>query len=994
MRAPRALFSISSLLTIALATSACAQPNVDTPPVMPATDDGPATERGLADILLASNLPGTLDQAQAGDNMAVTVHRLSNGMTVYISTDRQKPRVSAWIAVRTGSRNDPANSTGLAHYLEHMLFKGTDELGTMNYEAETPSLERTAKLYDELREAETPEARAKIFAEIDKQTQESAKHAVPNEISRLYGAMGIEGLNAFTSFDQTVYVADVPVNRFEAWTQVEIERFADPAFRLFYPELEAVYEEKNRSIDSPFRNVWQAMLSGMWTQHPYGTQTTIGEVEHLKVPAYGDMVEYFHKWYVPNNMAIVLAGDIDAETALPLLEKSLGQLPAKDLGTPSLGKLSGPKGRVFAEVIAEGEQGVSIAWPTVAAAHADRPALEVMDMLVDNARTGLLNIELELSQKVPDAGSSHNTMHEAGYWSMRATAKEGQSLEEVEQLLLGVVTKLKAGEFEQADIDAIILNGDLAEKTRLEFAQARVSKMADAYVNRMEWTEVLARDEAKRKVTKEEILRVAAKYIGEDMVVVYRKRGKPDLPKIEKPTITPVDIDNSRRSPFADHILAMKSTPLEPDWLVEGEHYKVSELPAGRLIAAHNDANDLFQLIYSFDRGSRQSRTLCLALDLLERSGTADQDAESLQKALYSLGSTISFRCGADSSSINVAGLDAKMEETLVLLDTWISKAKFEQDTLDKMVENKISERSDQIEDPRYLGRALTAYAQLGKDSRYLAEPSNRDLKRAKARSLAKLVAKAPNFQHRTMYYGPRSAEDAAKAVALGEKHKRVAEPKARRYRKQKGMQIYFLPRDVAKSSVSMVMPLGVLGDEDRARARLLQEYFGGGMASIIFQEIREARGLAYFARGGVRTGSRPTDDWAFSGMMDTQSNKTIDALSFFLELVRERPLDSSRTDEAKVSLEEEYRSSRVEPRFIVYMVDRWFDRGDDKDPRPAEREGAVATDNTRLQDFANMVTEAPVIISILGNESEIDMKALGGIAKVREVKPAQLFSW
>jgi predicted Zn-dependent peptidase len=191
-----------------------------------------------------------------------------------------------------------------------------------------------------------------------------------------------------------------------------------------------------------------------------------------------------------------------------------------------------------------------------------------------------------------------------------------------------------------------------------------------------------------------------------------------------------------------------------------------------------------------------------------------------------------------------------------------------------------------------------------------------------------------------------------------------------------------------------MAMPLGVLGDEDRPRARLLQEYFGGGMASIIFQEIREARGLAYFARGGVSYGSRLNDDWAFTGMMDTQGNKTIDALSFFLELVRDRPLDPSRTDEAKVTLEEDYRSSRVEPRFIVYWVKSWFERGDEKDPRPAEREGAAATDNSRLQDFANKVKDAPVIISILGNESEIDMTALEGVAKVSRVKPDQLFSW
>ena len=991
-RVPRPV--LSSALTVALCLAACVK--TDTPP--PAQPEAPPpaapAESPLEAILSASNLPGTVDSPLEGDGMGVTVHRLSNGMTVYISTDRQKPRISAWVAVRTGSRNDPANSTGLAHYLEHMLFKGTDELGTLDHEKEAAHIDEIAKLYDELRAAEGEEARKAIFAKIDAATQASAEFAVPNELSRLYGAMGVEGLNAFTSFDQTVYVADIPANRFTAWAKVEAERFADPVFRLFYPELEAVYEEKNRSLDSPFRSVYEAMLGGLFPAHPYGTQTTIGEVEHLKVPAYGDMVAYFDRWYAPNNMAIVLAGDIDAETALPVLEASLGQLEAKALEAPAPGKFDKPEGRKEVVVTAEGEQSVYIAWPTVAASHKDAAALEVMDWLMDNASTGLLNTELELTQRVPDAGSSHNTLHEAGWFEMHATARDGQSLDEVERLLMGVLDELHSGAFEQSDVDAVVLQTLVREKQSLEFAQARVAKMQDAFINRMEWSEVLAHDKAVREVTREDVVEVAQKYLGNDRVVVLRKRGKPELPKIDKPVITPVDIDNTRRSPFADAVMQMPTEQLEPDWLVDGKHYVKDTLEAGDLITAKNEANDLFTVVYSYERGSRDAALLCTAFDLLDKSGAGELDAEAWQKKLFGLGSSISFGCGADESSITVTGIDEHMGETLRLMNEWFESPVLEQDQLDAMVDNMISERRDHFDDPRWLGFALREYAMYGKESELLAEPSNRALQGAKVSTLKKLVQGVPNYAHRTMYFGPRAHADVKDGLELGTKHKKVPEPRGQRYRKQRGTKIYFLGRDVAKSSVGIGIPLGARDDAERPHARLLAEYFGGGMASIIFQEIREARGLAYFARGWVGDGDYKGDDWAFAGSMDTQSDKTVEALKVFLELVVTKPLDAARVKEARESLEQEYRSSRVEPRFIVYWVSSWFDRGDAGDPRPALREAVTKVDDAALQGFADELDKAPVIISILGNEEKIDMKALGEVAKITKVDRDDLFSW
>lgn len=991
------IVSRSILLAVALASVAC-KPTATTPPP---TDGGatttppPAIDVAASDaaaILAASELPPTHDPLP-GDPMAVSVHRLKNGLTVYISTDRQKPRFSAWIAVRAGSRSDPAASTGLAHYLEHMLFKGTDELGTLDHAAEAPHVARIEQLYRDLRATTDAEKRRQIVAEIDAANQQVAAHAIPNEFDRVYSELGIADLNAFTSFDQTVYIADVPTNRLDAWATVESERFGDPVFRLFFTELEAVYEEKNLSLDNPWYRVYEAMTRSLFPRHPYGTQTTIGEIEHLKVPAYQDMVDYFKKWYRPNNMAIVLAGDIDAKTALPVLERTLGRLEPAPLASVEPGSLAKIDRRVQTEIVAEGEQEVLLAWQTVPITHADEPALTVMDWLMDNSASGLLNVELELSQKVPDASSGASFLREAGWFQVRAQLREGQTHEEVEKLLLGVVEKLRRGEFTQAEIDAIVLNQDISDKRQLEANYFRVRKMTDAFIHRRAWSDVVERDRKIRKVTREDVIRVANAHLGQAYAVVQRKAGKPEVAKIEKPKMTPVKIETDRRSEFGKKILGMPAPELQPEWLVEGTHYTKVPAAAGPLIAVKNARNDLFSVVYKFERGHRRERLLCYALDVVEQSGAADMSAEALKKKLFSLGTNVYFACDADDSSITVEGVDANMEQSLKLVDTWLREVKIDPTVLRGIADNTISERHDGMEDPDMLAYALSRYALYDRDSEFLLAPTNAQITAAKPEALARLAREFLDHQHKTLYFGPRPAAEAAKAVVLGKSHRKVTPRPPVKFRKVGKPALYFTHRDVAKSTVSLGIPSAALPREKRPAAKLWSEYLGGGMNTLLFQELREARGLVYYAFGTLATGERPNDAWALSGGLGTQSDKTVEALTTYLELLA-RPLDAVRLQSARATIDQEYRSSRVDPRYSAGLVHAWDERGEPSDPRPWTWQQIGALTQQQLQEFAAGYARGPAIIGLVGNRDNLDLGALKKIGELVEVAPDKLFSY
>jgi len=987
-RTPRTRPLVVSLLGLSLLAlaPACKPAAAPTPPAAP---KDPTVE-----ILAASDLPPTLDQPVPGDGMGVTIHRLKNGLTVYISTDRQKPRVSAWVAVRTGSRNDPPNSTGLAHYLEHMLFKGTDELGTLDFAAEKPHLEKVAQLYKDLRATEDPVKRAAIFAELDATNQMIAKHAVPNEMDRLYTTLGIDGINAFTSDDMTVYIGDVPTNRFEAWATLEAERFKDPSYRLFFTELESVYEEKNLSLDSPDGRASEALMKQLFPKHPYGTQTTIGSIEHLKSPAYQDMIDYFHRWYAPNNMAVLLAGDIDAAAALPMLEKTLGTWTPRALEQPTpavVGKISQ---RVASEVVGEGEQAVTIGWSTVPFTHPDEPVLQVMHWLLDNDAAGLLNVELELSQKVPDASAYGYSMLESGVFITRATAREGQSLEEVEALLHGVIAKLKAGDFTQQDIDAIVLANDISLKMQQESNDGRVSRLMQSYIYRQPWTKMVERDDRLRKVTREDVIRAARAYLTDGFGVVYRRAGKPTVAKIDKPKITAIEVDPSRKSKFGARIAAMEAAEMSPEWLVEGTHYTRQTLPAGPMVAVVNKRNDLFSLRYKFDRGYKRDPLLCHALDLLEQSGAGDQTAEAFKRELFALGSTVSFECGADDSTISVAGIDANMEKTLALLERWIRQPKLDADTLKKLGDNVLSTRKDGMEDPDNLWGVLGDYTSFDRESDHLHAPTNKQITGARVDALGKLLQGFLDHQHKTLYYGPRVAADAATAVALGKSHRKLSHRPPLVYRKTKTPTIYFVHREVAKSYVSVTLPHGPGERARKPTARLLNTYLNGGMNALLFQELREARGLVYFSYGAVNQGVYPDDPWALNGGMGTQADKTPDALKTFLELVRTRPLDPGRIAVARTTIDQEFRSSRIDPRWSLYWIDSWDNAGEPSDPRPWYWEQIQALPEEPLKAFASSFADTPVVIGIIGDRNRIDMAALEKIGKVVELTADKLFSY
>ncbi|MCX5795603.1 MAG: insulinase family protein [Elusimicrobia bacterium] len=939
-------------------------------------------------------VPEPLDIPLPADPMAVTIHRLPNGLTVYLSPYHQEPRVTAWIATRAGSRQDPADSTGMAHYLEHMLFKGSGALGTGDYAKEKPSLDRISALYEKLFKTTDPAERKAVYKEIDRYNVLVSTYAIPNELAQAYRRLGARGLNAFTSNESTVFVCNFPSNRAEAWARLESDRFAHPVFRLFQTEIETVYEEKNRSLDNPERILNEALDKQVWKEHPYG-RTVLGSVEHLKNPSLAKMYAYYDKNYIPNNMAIVLSGDFDRASMLQLIEKYFGVWKPKDLPKAEPSPIVKPKGVERVEVRYESEEKVAASWQTVPVEHPDADALTVMDMLMTNSRTGIIDLDLVQAQKVKSANSGNDFLNEGGVWTMWAVPKKDQKLEEAEALLMGTVAKLKAGAFTDEDIKAVLTNFEVGEKYKLENNDSRVGYMVGSFLRYEPWPKTAAWLERLRRVTKADVLRVAQKYLGEDRVVAYRRQGKPTLVSMAKPEFTKLDIKPGRQSRFFDEVLSLPAAPLEPRWVVRDRDYTLTEIPEGRLYAAANPVNDLFALTWRFDLGRRHERSLCSALNLLEHAGAGALPAEEFKKRLYALGVSLRTGCGEQEASVSLSGLEKDLWPSLQLMREHFDSPRTDTDTLKKMVEVAIGAHQDNRKNPAYIHHALSELAERGKESGVLLELSDSELRALKEDSLKALARSLLDYKRRVIYVGSRTPGEVARLIDQGRRgYKDPPAYKPQRYLKPARDKVLFTHRDMLQSQIGIFAADEVYDPRHAVDYQFLANYLGGGMSSVIFQEVREARALAYQASGGYWGASKTGDENQVWGYLGTQADKTSEAAALLRGLLLSPPLSGPRFAETAKGIEESYRTNPIQFRSVPGAVIGWEELGLSGDPRPERFARVLEYKLDDLARFSRRFQGRPMTVYVLGHRDRLGLDALKKLGDFEEKSLDQIFPY
>ncbi|MGM9705674.1 MAG: insulinase family protein, partial [Prevotella sp.] len=680
----------------------------------------------------------------AGDLSQTRIYTLDNGLTVYLSVNKEKPRIQTYIAVRTGSRNDPAETTGLAHYLEHLMFKGTQQFGTTDYAKEKPLLDDIEHRYEVYRKTTDEVQRKQMYHEIDSVSQLAARYNIPNEYDKLMAAIGSEGSNAYTGNDMTCYVENIPANEVENWAKVQSDRFQNMVIRGFHTELEAVYEEYNIGLGSDNDKMWESMGKLLYPTHPYGTQTTIGTQEHLKNPSIVNIKNYFNKYYVPNNVAICMAGDMDMDKVIATIDKYFGSWkPGNNITAPQyapVAELTAPRDTT---VVGNEAERVMLGWKFDGVASMQTDTLDIVSQMLSNGKAGLMDLNLDQKMKYLGGGAGTNSMAEYTIFVMLGAPKEGQSLDEVKALLLGEIENLKNGNFSDDLLPSIINNTKLSLYRQMEDNDERADMFVDAFINGKKWSDVVGYLDRISKLKKQDIIDFARRHFGNNYAVVYKRQGEDmNQKKIDKPAITAIPSNRDYQSKFVSDIIAAETEPIQPRFVnfdtdLKKFNTKKTKLP---VLYVKNTENGRFSLQFRFNVGDLADNRYGLAASYIDYLGTDKMTAEEIKQQFYKLACSYGVSVGAENTTISLSGLAENMPKALRLLEDLIDNAKVDNEAYSKYIALVEKSRSDAKHNQRSNYSALCDYATYGKYNPTLNLMSTEDMKKLDPKVLINLI--------------------------------------------------------------------------------------------------------------------------------------------------------------------------------------------------------------------------------------------------------------
>jgi len=462
-------------------------------------------------------------------------HRLKNGMKFLIVERHDSPTVAAFIRFKVGGVDDPAGQTGIAHLLEHMMFKGTSTLGTTNYAAERPLLERLDRLNLELQrlqyQAQTsnfskpdPARIARLKQQIAATLAQEKRYIIKNELDEAYSRLGGNGLNAFTSSDSTTYIVELPANALEAWAFAEADRIRDPVFREFYSERDVVHEERRMRTDTEPAGMLGELGSALtYVAHPYHNPV-IGwstDIDNTKRP---EVLAYFRTHYAPNNAVAAVVGDVNPREVIRLAEKYFGPIPARAQPFRTLTVEPEQRGERRAEVEFDASPEISMAYHIPAIGHPDTPALEMLGNLLSDGRTSRL-YEAITQKGLGQASADGGTGPYPNVFGVTGTPRQPTTTAELEQAILTEIERVKTEPVSERELQRLRNQLDAATVRSLESNSGIAMRLLDYEAKAGDYRYFYKELALLKAVTPADLMRVARKYLTKEnrtMVTLVR----------------------------------------------------------------------------------------------------------------------------------------------------------------------------------------------------------------------------------------------------------------------------------------------------------------------------------------------------------------------------------------------------------------------------------------------------------------------------------------
>jgi predicted Zn-dependent peptidase len=940
-------------------------------------------------------------QVVKNDPLNARIYQLENGLTVYMSVYKDAPRIQTLIAVRAGSKNDPNNATGLAHYLEHMLFKGTDQFGTKDFTKEEPLLEEIEYNYELYRRNTNENERRKIYHKIDSISGVAAKYAIANEYDKMLSSMGAQATNAHTTSEETVYENDIPSNQLEKWLTIEAERFRTPVMRLFHTELEAVYEEKNRGLDNDINKMWEALYAGIWQKHPYGTQTTIGTIEHLKNPSISEIKKYYDTYYVPNNMAICLSGDFDPDATIKMIAEKFGSYESKELPKFEVAKEEPINKPVIKEVIGPDAEMLMIGFRFGGAETAAADMISLISSILSNGKAGLIDLNLNQKQKVLFAEAGEIIQKDYSAHILIGQPKEGQKLEDLKSLLLSQIDAIKKGDFQDWLLQAIITDLKLKKTKEYEQNAYRANAFVNAFTLGLPWESYVNKINRLSKITKKDIVAFAKKnYTANNYVVVYKRTGEDkSVQKVIKPEITPVSVNRDDQSDFLKKTENSSIDDIEPVFIDYANDIKTLNLKNNiSVLYKKNEENNLFELYYISEMGSNNNPKLNIAVNYLPFLGTSKYSPAQIQQEFYKLGCSFNVSSSEEQTYVSLTGLNENFEKALSLFETILSDAQPNKEPLSNLVSDILKNRSDEKLNKEVIKKAMVQYGKYGTKSPFTNILSEQELKALSGEELVGIIKELNSFEHHILYYGPSANEELI--TTLNKNHKTPETlksiPAAINFeRVETDNNVYLVDYDMKQAEIVMLSKSTSFDKSKVPTITLYNAYFGGNMGSIVFQELRESKALAYSVYAYYQTPSKKSNPNYMISYIGSQADKMADAMAGMTDLLNNMPKSDMLLNTSKESVLQNIRTERITKSSILFNYEAAKKIGINYDIRKdifAQIPAMTFNDIKLFQE--QTIKNKTFNYLVLGKKENLDLKMLEKYGKIKTLSLQDIFGY
>ncbi len=927
-------------------------------------------------------------------------YTLKNGLTVILSPTKKDPRIQAYVATKAGSKTDPATNTGLAHYLEHLLFKGTDKYGSLDWAKEKPELDKIDALYEQYNKTKDEAKRKAIYKQIDSVSGVASKYAIANEYDKMMSAMGAQGTNAWTSFEETVYTDDVPASSLDKYLAVQAERFRNPQLRIFHTELEAVYEEKNRSLDNDGGKVFETLFSTLFQNHNYGKQTTIGTIEHLKNPSLVEIRKYFNTYYVPNNMGVILSGDFDPDQAIAKIDRAFSYMQSKPVPKYTFQQEVPFNAPVIKEITGPDAESVAIGFRLPGNKDKDVLLADLVGAILTNGKAGLLDLNLVKKQRLLRASAFTFTLQDHGVLWLNASPTSGQTLEDVQKLVLNEIENLKKGNFDADLLPSIVNNIKKDKIEETEKYSGRASNLVNAFTSELDWKDQVAYVNDLSKIKKEDVVAFANRYLGNNYVAVLKRKGetKNNL-KIEKPAITPVETNADKQSAFVKMVNDMPNTPSAPVFLDFEKDIQKAKMGKAEVLYVPNTENDLYRLRYRYKIGAMNDLKQPLAAQYIQFLGTDKKSAEDISKEFYKIASSFNVATGEEYTTVTIEGLQENFGKAVRLYEDLVLNAKPSEEALAALKARLAKARKDAKSNKGAILQGLTSYAMYGPKNKFNHTLTDAQLNAVTAQELVDRIKNLNQYEQTVIYYGPESLKNLT--AQLGKMHKvpvkfATAAPMATfKQQPQTKNQVLFTDYDMVQAETRWIRNTDVYDPAKTTLVNVFNNYFGGGMGGIVFQTIRESKALAYSTYGVYVQPQKKSDQYYMMSYVGSQADKFNDAVGAMNELLTKMPELPVNLELAKNKVKKDIQTERIMEDNIIFRYLAAKELGLKDDIR---KQMYTNVDNVTMADLknfhANNFSGKPYTYALVASEKNVKMEDLKKIGEVKKISLEELFGF